>query len=1513
MDVKIHRVLYQKRFVNFRETGFKIIIEGFLMFNSANILRLTVLLISMLGLAACGGGGGGGVGPTGYTVGGDISGHTGDVSLVLNGGTPITVNSQDSSFIFSSQVLNTGDNYAVDVTAPTGQTCILTGSGGQINNSNISNISVKCENLIAGTYSIGGRVSGLTTGLSVFLSLNNGTPVEITGNNQFTFSNQLLGLGDSYSVAVSTQPATLDCKGIDATGNVADNVTNIVIDCKVPTYTVGGTVSGHRGDVTLSLNNDGVNTVIVTKQDSTFTFSGATQALNIGATYAVTATDPTGQTCKVDLGVSQGTIARADVVDVSVVCDDINYSIGGNITNLNSGSSIGLTLNGGAEYKISTDTLITNSQFTMPTTVNIDNKYAYSVKVKTSPVGQTCAVTGGDNKNGTGFASADVTDIAIACSNVPFNISGSVTGLNTGSSISLTLSIADGAGKFVSGQPILVKANTPVSSPSSFTFPNQVININQLYKVDAVIPAGQTCLVDLGVSNGKALGANINDISVVCSNIGYSVGGKGIYTGSGLTLSLNGGTPLPVTSNIQFTFPTKLNIINEYNVTIGANPTGLTCSVTKGNGTIGTANVTNVGFSCSTTTYTIGGNVNNLKKPIVLVNNLSDPLTVSPAVSPAASTTFTFNGVIGFNNPYDVTIKTQPSNQFCTPGLNASNLKTTANIANIAIDCVDVYDVRVDVSGLKGGTVTLLNGGVEFPINVNGISDIVTGLKVSDPYNVTIRNTPDGLPIGQSCTLTPNAAGPTIGAADVSVNVVCSDIPRIVGGTITGILTSSVRMILSKNTVDYAAVSFATVGRFDFPTTQPVGFGDSYAVRIVTQPTSETCFVDTTSSKGKVATANIVDVAVNCINNLVDTDGDSLPDITEQATCPLTSVDPYCSLRDNPDTDNDTYRDDIDAFPNDFDEWLDTDGDKIGNNADPDDDNDKVDDVNDFFPLDSTRWAKTVLDLSSLKGNNGIKFNGINSDDFSGVSVSSADVNGDTIPDLIIGANGANGDNSLGTDQKSDPGETYVIFGQDNVAWPASFDLSTLDGTNGFIIKGNRANDRSGISVSGLGDINGDGKADFIIGAAEADTDSGTTTYANKEAGKAYVIYGRLDWTGTPVLNLSTKTFPVDPANPTLKLGFTINGVNAGDLTGNSVKNAGDINNDGVSDIIIGARGKLSASTPGYSYVLFGKTSAWTNEFNLSSLAADTTAANGFVINGINSEDFSGWSVSGAGDINGDTYDDILIGARDASAAGVANAGETYVIFGRASTATWAPTFDLSTLATGGGAQGFVIQGISVGDQSGSSVSSAGDINGDTVADIIIGAQKSDPNGIATAGESYVVFGRAVGGVAWPAIFKLSSLATGAGADGFIIQGIASNDQNGIAVSGAGDVNGDGIDDFISSASLADVASFTDAGESYVIFGRPSGTPWSSTLKLSTLSAGTADGSVGFVARGINMSDNSGIAISSAGDFNNDGFTDFIIGASKADVNGVSSAGETYVIFGCDYFTAINLCITNLP
>ncbi|MFB2892387.1 beta strand repeat-containing protein [Aerosakkonemataceae cyanobacterium BLCC-F50] len=202
-------------------------------------------------------------------------------------------------------------------------------------------------------------------------------------------------------------------------------------------------------------------------------------------------------------------------------------------------------------------------------------------------------------------------------------------------------------------------------------------------------------------------------------------------------------------------------------------------------------------------------------------------------------------------------------------------------------------------------------------------------------------------------------------------------------------------------------------------------------------------------------------------------------------------------------------------------------------------------------------------------------------------------------------------------------------------SFPSSFNLSSLDGSNGFVINGINQFDISGYSVSNAGDVNGDGIGDLIIGG-----------YApNNGAGQSYVVFGKS--TGfSASLNLSS----LDGSN-----GFVINGINQFDISGYSVSNAGDVNGDGIGDLIIG--GYQANGAAGQSYVVFGKSTGFSASLNLSTL----DGSNGFVINGINANDYSGYSVSNAGDVNGDGIADLIIGAPVANGY----AGQTYVVFGK--------------------------------------------------------------------------------------------------------------------------------------------------------------------------------------------------------------------------------------------------------
>jgi hypothetical protein len=209
---------------------------------------------------------------------------------------------------------------------------------------------------------------------------------------------------------------------------------------------------------------------------------------------------------------------------------------------------------------------------------------------------------------------------------------------------------------------------------------------------------------------------------------------------------------------------------------------------------------------------------------------------------------------------------------------------------------------------------------------------------------------------------------------------------------------------------------------------------------------------------------------------------------------------------------------------------------------------------------------------------------------------------------------------------------------------------------------------------------------------------------------------------------------PIDLSSLNGKNGFILYGENAGDNSGISVASAGDVNDDGIDDFIIGAyrASPLNRTIAGRSYIIFGNRGLWNSPIELSSL----NGKNGCIINGQAGTIYSGSSVAGAGDINNDGISDFIIGAVSIPPKARQSYLRSYVIFG--SRKGWNSPFEFSSL---NGKNGFMINGEPMGSASALSVAGAGDINDDGICDLVIGSSWASPENRTYAGESYVIFG----------------------------------------------------------------------------------------------------------------------------------------------------------------------------
>ena len=590
------------------------------------------------------------------------------------------------------------------------------------------------------------------------------------------------------------------------------------------TYAVGGSTSGLSGTVVLQDNGGDDLTV-----SANGPFAFATKLAG-GAAYNVTVkTNPSGQSCSVANG--SGTIGSADVTNVSVSCTSTpTYAVGGSVTGLS--GTVVLQDNGGDDLSVSA-----NGPFSFATKLAAGG--AYNVTVKTNPTGQTCSVADG---SGT-IAAADVTNVAVTCAaNPTYSVGGSVTGLSG------TLVLQDDG-----GDDLAVSANGP------FTFATKLADGASYAVTVKTNPSGQSCSVANG--SGTIAAADVTNVAVSCtSNPTYAVGGSVSFLAGTVVLQNNGGDDLSVGANGPFSFATKLAAGGASNVTVQTHPSGPSCSIANGSGTIGSADVTNVAVSCS-----------------AIATGPSDDFNRANG-SLGASWTAVSDGALSIS-----------SQAVLGTSATAGDIRSAETYSSDQSSQIELTSTQLSGGQWVGPTVRSQNGGQNTYLGIyfwnNGSPELRLYKRSSGTWIQLGNSYASGaLPAGTRLQL--SATGSTISflqngvaritATDTSITGGAPGIMTFgaatadnwtgggaggaastysVGGSVSGL---SGTVVLQNNGGD--DLSVGANGPFSFAT--KLAAGGAYNVTVKTNPSGQSCSI--ANGSGTIGSADVTNVAVSC-------------------------------------------------------------------------------------------------------------------------------------------------------------------------------------------------------------------------------------------------------------------------------------------------------------------------------------------------------------------------------------------------------------------------------------------------------------------------------------------------------------------------------------------------------------------------------------------------------------------------------------------------------------------------
>ena len=503
------------------------------------------------------------------------------------------------------------------------------------------------------------------------------------------------------------------------------------------------------------------------------------------------------------------------------------YSIGGTVSGLKADSRLTLLSAISGQNSWVPTTVSQNGGFTLNAPVPHNGSYA--VTVGDQPPFQTCTV---GNGSGAGIV-ANVSVISVVCSDFPFKVNTLVSGLSAGNSVTLSNNGVD---------PIKVDSN------GSFDFPSPIARGGSYSITVLTQPVNQICSVNGG--SGANVSSDIRGISVVCSDRSLKISGSvvGLKSGTQVTLFNNGADPIIVASNGTFEFKAPVALRGSYDVTLGPQSIGQSCSIQNGKGSGLTADVASVTVICSSIEYYVSGNVFGLAlgKEMTVSNNTSDSLKIS------SNGPFRFNGAVPIYGSYSIAVTEQPVGQTCTAN-NRFGYGIRDNVSNIDVVCSDIsFKVSGLVSGLSTGQQLTIAKNAETPLQIdkNGPFTFIGPVAFDGSYSVSIVSQPSA----QTCSIE-NASGEGVVANISSVRVSCNDKAFELQVALTG-LDEGERVTLLNNASE--PLTLTKDGSYKF--LNKGALGGVYKVTVATQPTSQICTVENSSASFSDTKPAIVNV-----------------------------------------------------------------------------------------------------------------------------------------------------------------------------------------------------------------------------------------------------------------------------------------------------------------------------------------------------------------------------------------------------------------------------------------------------------------------------------------------------------------------------------------------------------------------------------------------------------------------------------------------------------------------------